>query len=158
MIELARKHAGTGWYLYDNLFRQQMNAGAKLAWNDINPSLMAATVLSSGRGGAEGRMCTLCMASDHSAPECALSSLETTRQWPQPPTRSPQVPEPRPPSKHGSSPTRKYSEPCRRFNRGGCQSKNCRFDHSCNFCFKGPPHSALECPRKDSAADTSKSA
>lgn len=41
---LARKHGGRGWLAYDTLFRQQQAAGAALKWEELNPSLMAATV------------------------------------------------------------------------------------------------------------------
>ena len=88
IIELARKHAGMGWYTYDSLFRQQLNAGANLKWMDLNPSPMASTVLC-GRGITNGgQMCSLCMASDHLATDCALASLET----PRPITPSPRLP------------------------------------------------------------------
>ena len=152
IIELARKHPGLGWYTYDNLFRQQLNAGAGVKWNEVNPSLMAATVLAS-RGSEGSRICPHCMASDHSANECALTSLEPARPLPQSqyfsryvenlgrPRRQGQVgPYPKP--SVGMS-----SEPCRRFNRGACLIKPCKYEHWCNHCFRGP-HSAVECPRK----------
>ena len=47
IIELARKHPGLWWYTDDNLFCQQLNAGAGVKWNEVNPLLMAATVLAS---------------------------------------------------------------------------------------------------------------
>ena len=152
IIELARKHPGLGWYTYDNLFRQQLNAGAGVKWNEVNPSLMAATVLAS-RGSEGSRICPHCMASDHSANECALTSLEPAQPLPQSqyisryaenlgcPRRQGQVgPYPKP--SVGMS-----SEPCRRFNRGACLIKSCKYEHWCNHCFRGP-HSAVECPRK----------
>ncbi len=45
IIELARKHAGAGWSTYDSLFRQQLAAGSSTKWIEVNPSLMAATIL-----------------------------------------------------------------------------------------------------------------
>ena len=48
VVELARKHPGLGWRTYDNFFRQQVNAGAECKWNELNSSLMAATVLGGG--------------------------------------------------------------------------------------------------------------
>ena len=80
IIELARKHAGSGWGTYDSLFRQLVNAGADLMWTDLNASLMAATFLSARAATEGGRMCPLCMASDHLAQDCALASLESQRQ------------------------------------------------------------------------------
>ena len=45
VLQLALQHRGSGWRLYDY---QQHAAGAKIFWTEINPSLMAATVLCSG--------------------------------------------------------------------------------------------------------------
>ena len=47
VIHLARKHGGRGWLAYDSMFRQQKAAGAPFKWEDLNPSLMAATVIGS---------------------------------------------------------------------------------------------------------------
>ena len=46
-IHLARKHGGKGWLSYDHLSRQQVAAGSLIPWAELNPSLMAATVLGS---------------------------------------------------------------------------------------------------------------
>ena len=45
VLQLVRKHGGSGWLLYDRQFRLQQMAGAGLLWVKINPSLLAATVL-----------------------------------------------------------------------------------------------------------------
>ena len=42
VIHQSRKHPGGGWLAYD---RQQCAAGIALPWNDVAPSIMAATVL-----------------------------------------------------------------------------------------------------------------
>ena len=70
---------------YDRLFRQQVATGAIARWSELNPSLMAAPVLNSGNVNP-GRTCSLCLATDHSRAECALSSLEVGKpqQWPTP--------------------------------------------------------------------------
>lgn len=82
VIHLARKHGGKGWLAYDNLFRQQMAAGAKLEWAELCPSLMAATVIGCA-GNDQGRVCSLCMASDHISTECALGDVKGIwRPWP----------------------------------------------------------------------------
>ena len=74
VLHLAGKHGGKGWMAYDKLFRQQQSAGATMPWVELNPS---ATVL--GNSGEQGRICTLCMASEYS-----------TR--PQPPGYRPRIP------------------------------------------------------------------
>ena len=45
IIQLAWSHGGNGWLAYDRRFRQQLAAGTPLKWNEINPSLLSATVL-----------------------------------------------------------------------------------------------------------------
>ena len=105
IIDLARKHPGSGWLSYDTLFRQQMNAGGTSHWNELNTSLMAATVLSN-RGGESGKLCQSCMATDHVQADCALVSLDNsltnTRQLPGPTRTQPRrvfPPAPYPPQR-----------------------------------------------------------
>ncbi len=51
IIELAR------WLTYDSLIRQQLNAGSSIKWNELNSSLMAATVLSEHQAKV-GKLCS----------------------------------------------------------------------------------------------------
>ena len=44
----------------------------------------------------------------------------------------------------------KISEPCRRYNRGLCTNKFCKYEHRCSYCFKFG-HTVLNCRR--AAAD-----
>ena len=76
-IDLARKHPGPGYLMYNIRFRQQMNAGAPLKWEELNPSLVAATVLSARMG--EGQLCSLCISADHTSGDCALAPLDPNR-------------------------------------------------------------------------------
>ncbi len=161
IVHLARKHGGKGWLSYDRLFRQQKSAGSEMLWAELNPSLMAATVL--GNGGEQGRVCSLCMASDHSASECALALAEHNAK-PQTPIRPtaatsksyrPQRNHPYPYNYNSNTGTRPPAygdrdEPCRRFNRGFCNIFPCKFEHCCNACNRGP-HPAIECPTRGSA-------
>ena len=156
VLHLAGKHGGKGWMAYDKLFRQQQAAGAAMPWAELNPSLMAATVL--GNDGEQGQVCSLCMASDHSTVECALASVEAagtkpgiTRQANTGRSSS------RPRSQHpyGNYSPRLNSgypypadEPCRRFNRGTCNMAPCKFEHCCNYCPARGPHPATHCPQK----------
>ena len=152
IIHLARKHGGKGWLSYDRLFRQQVAAGSPIPWAELNPSLMAATVLGSMGPGEPGRVCNLCLASDHISTECALSSLEPVK--PQQLVRhsgSSRVTytwdfsRPRPyPSPRVQSATSAEDNICRRFNRGVCTIYPCKFDHLCNVCFRNG-HCALDC-------------
>ena len=144
VIDLARKHPGPGWLSYDALFRQQMNAGGSSRWNELNTSLMAATVLST-RGGENGKLCQNCMATDHVQANCSLLSLDSnlanarqvsgpTRNQPRRPFQSAPYPSQRAPA----------GEPCRRFNWGICFIRPCKYEHTCNACFRGN-HPAIEC-------------
>ena len=142
VLQLARKHSGMGWLLYDRQFRQHRAAGAPMPWTDINPSLLAATVLGQS-GDGSGRSCPLCLAADHSKDECALGSGEQPKFGPSPP-----------PFQHTLPPSRSLQRPapytagdniCRRFNRGWCSRPTCRFEHICSGCSK-PGHGEVQCP------------
>ena len=142
IMQLVRKHGGNGWRLYDKQFRLQQAAGAGLSWVEINPSLLAATVL--GQPSDRGcRPCPLCLAPDHTREDCALASLEYQRP-------SPFLPALRPPS-YSPRPSRRpapyrTSGVCYRFNsHSGCHSVSCRFEHVCSGCSL-PGHSEPSCP------------
>ena len=81
VVMQARKHPGGGWLAYDQQFRQQRAAGLDLKWNDLSPSIMAATVLRSAH-----ETCTLCHFPDHATEQCALFSQEPPKA-PKPPVR-----------------------------------------------------------------------
>ena len=136
ILLLARKHGGLGWTVYDSQFRQLAAAGAGASWTEINPSLMAATVLGSG-GDATGRVCSRCLAVDHGPRECALASLDAYKNppWTPPPTSRPAT---------RFRPYHPQDEICRRFNRGTCLASPCRFEHVCSSCHK-PGHGSHEC-------------
>ena len=142
VLQLARKHGGTGWLLYDRQFRQQRAAGATLPWTEINSSLMAATVLGNANG-LQPRSCPHCLLSDHSREECALAPLEDPKATATPPVGgrpSPTLRQPRRPAPY-KLPDNSY---CRRFNRGNCESSNCRYEHTCAACHK-PGHAEIHC-------------
>ena len=145
VLDMARRHGGSGWLAYDTHFRSQLFAGGTYGWNEVNPSLLASAVLGNSRVGEGEKTCTRCMASDHSTTECAMAPLQEKK-------HSPTIPPP--PSANRQSAARQASapyppptrpeEPCRRYNKGLCSSKACRYDHSCNSCYRGA-HPAIEC-------------
>ena len=142
VLQLAQKHGGSGWLLYDRQFRQHKAAGAPLPWSDINASLMAATVLGQPNSNL-GRTCSLCLAADHSREECALASIEG-RKSPTYPRASRSVQANRQPRRF--TPYRSPSAGlCYRYNAGACNSSPCRFEHACSNCFSAG-HPEVSCP------------
>ena len=133
IISLAQRHGGLGWATYDTLFRQQVAAGAEAAWSQLNPSLMAATVLGTA-GEQSPRPCSHCRSSDHKTQECALAPLDLNQA---------------PAAARSSArfrPYRQQEEVCRRFNRGTCMASPCKFEHICSSCQKAG-HGSHECCR-----------
>ena len=155
VIQLARKHGGSGWLVYDQHFRQQLAGGADLVWNNINNSLMSATVLAplpDDPSGSGRTVCRLCRGDDHSVHECALYSLQG----------------PSPHSQHMAHPTRFKPRPapyrgwesvCRNFNKGLCtrEPSQCKYDHVCILCNRAG-HGAKECTDRPSGKGKSKAA
>lgn len=64
IVNQARTHSGEGWLLYDMQFHQQWVARALMPWAKLNPSRMAATVLSTP-GSSHRVSCSICLAIDH---------------------------------------------------------------------------------------------
>ena len=138
IISLARQHGGRGWLAYDNKFRLQKAAGSTAPWTEINTPLMALTVLANTGHPAE-RLCSICYAADHTRQECALKDLSTYKDAAQD-------------SAHPTVKNRRNI--CRRFNRGICVGPPCKYEHSCNLCFRAG-HSALDCPKSKAKAPLS---
>ena len=155
ILDMARRHGGKGWLTYDRLFREHLAAGSTDKWEELNPSLMAATMLGAGamESSTSTKFCSACMAADHSRQDCALTSLEpavkVTGALPniggangkfvstRPNYR------PRPYNVPGRKP-----EICQRFNRGICFAPTCKYEHACSSCFR-PGHNVLDCKAKE---------
>ena len=152
VLQLARKHGGSGWLLYDRQFRLQQAAGASLPWVEINSSLMAATVLGQSNERST-RPCNLCLAADHSREDCALASLEAAK-----PVTTTSLPIRGVPSHRHSRHSAPYkaSGICYRYNSGSCYTASCRFEHSCSGCFS-PGHPEIRCPDKGKGKGRSQS-
>ena len=139
ILDLARKHGGRGWLDYDRVFRQQIAANPAYSWGELNPSLMAYTVLGSDSSYNRGLWCPLCQETDHRASECALQSLE--------PSTSPRHAPPRSfKGRHKFDPV--GLEICRKFNRGLCTMDACKYKHVCRECHEDHPF--VSCPNRES--------
>ena len=147
VIRQAQRHSGPGWLEYDRIFRQHAALSPSTAWNELNPSLHASTVLSFRVG--PGQVCTVCHEPDHSVHTCALQPLQ-----PQPYPSSSAA---RPPFGPQSGPTASAGGPIRRavrpetlericvsWNRGRCSFPACKYCHVCAVC-KQRGHRAKEC-------------
>ncbi len=75
VLHLAQKHGGSEWLDYDHTFQAQAASSPDMAWNAINPSLMASAVLSST---STGMFCHLCQEVDHQATDCTLAAFDLT--------------------------------------------------------------------------------
>ena len=143
ILSLAQRHGSHGWLEYDRAFRQQAAADPTIKWNSLNPSLMAATVLSIPSS-SPSMFCPHCQEVDHKSSDCALVSVDPFLDTPKP--HPPQSHRPRP---YSRPPTMEPSfEVCRRFNRGTCPDfSRCKYKHICanQDCHK-PGHGAHTCP------------
>ena len=68
VLQLAQRHSGTGWLENDRIFRRHAASDPSIPWNVLNPSLMAATVLTTSPAGLGNSICPHCQAADHRRP------------------------------------------------------------------------------------------
>ena len=149
VLQLAQRHTGTGC---DRIFRRQAASDPSIPWNVLNPSLMAATVLTTSPSGLGNSICPHCQAADHRREECALLSvdpfLDTVRQ-PMTPRPSATVQTCPPKFRYTPYGNPGANDPCRRYNRGVCpdSASTCRYRHVCsNPDCMAPGHTAPNCP------------
>ena len=135
IVQMARRHRGSGWLLYDQNFRQQAAGGAETPWSEINNSLLVSTVLASQvEGTAKRSLCAQCQGVDHSSSECALGTGRETKTFTHP-------------TSHPFSrkrPSQLTDQICRNFNRNACMADPCKYNHTCLGCFR-PGHSIRDC-------------
>ena len=138
IIREALRHGGRGWLDYDRLFRQQAALDSSIAWNAINTSLLASTVLGQ-RLSSVGQCCAICHGFDHSQAQCALQFLQQ-------PVRSDF-------SSYRNTDHRVSQEICLSWNGGQCAfpPSSCPRRHSCATCGSGL-HRARDC--RDTPADS----
>ena len=145
MLREASRCGGQGWRAYDAMFRQLAVAEPSTDWSRLNPSLYATTFLAQQVKG--GKLCHLCMGSDHTTEECALGPLQLRM------TKSrPQVVEKGERQGGGVGTAaqardlrirQRSDQICYAWNEGRCRFPLCRYRHSCLRC-RGE-HPALNC-------------
>ena len=125
MLREAHRCGGSGWQTYDSYFRQQVAGNPTADWSWLNTALYAVTFLS--QSNKSGTNCTLCMASDHTSQECAIT-LHQPRQM---------LPAKR--SLSGSADSEKdkrraVTPCCFALNQGECRYPRCKYRHTCLHC------------------------
>ena len=142
IIREALRHSVPGWQEYDHIFRQQAALNQSVVWNELNPSLHAATVLSYRAG--PGRVCSLCHKPNHLATSCALQVMQLHVA---PQVQVPLLRQTSMSSAPGSS-WKPRQETLERisvlWNRGRCTLQDCKFRHICAVC-KDRGHRAKDC-------------
>ena len=136
VLQLAQRHSGTGWLENDRIFRRHAASDPSIPWNVLNPSLMAATVLTTSPAGLGNSICPHCQAADHRRP--VISG----------PVPSATVPTCPPKSRYTPYGNPGANEPCRMYNRGVCpdSASTCRYRHVCsNPDCMAPGHTAPNC-------------
>lgn len=136
IIREALRHGGPGWLEYDRVFRRQQSINPALAWNALEPSLQAATILGQR---TSGTFCTLCQESDHVASQCALAPLQQQLQTSHVSTTVSQPPSTSRPPKRPETILRI----CVAWNKGQCTKPRCTFRHVCATCQNA--HKARDC-------------
>ena len=137
IIREALRHGGSGWVEYDRVFRRQLSINPSLAWNALEPSLQAATIL--GQRSSGGTLCNLCQESDHPTNQCALAPLQQQLHPSPTPTASHTAAAYRPPMR-----TETLQRICVAWNKGTCFRPHCTFRHTCATCQRN--HKARDCP------------
>lgn len=132
VVREAQRHSGPGWLEYDKIFRQHAALDPSVQWNELNPSLHAATIMTYRSGSSQ--CCLLCHEPDHGTHHCALVGLQAS-----PPVLPSPQSTPGSPSQQGG-PMRRTTRPetmeriCVSWNRGRCSFPSCSFRHICTMC------------------------
>ena len=136
IISETLRHGGSGWVEYDRVFRRQLSINPSLAWNALEPSLPAATIL--GQRASGSMLCNLCQESDHPAIQCALAPLRQQLHQSANPTAS-----------HTAAAyclprcTKTLQHISMAWNKGICSQAHCAFHHICATGLKN--HKARDC-------------
>ena len=145
VLREARRCGGTGWRGYDSMFRQLAATDESIDWSCLNPSLYVTTFRAQQGGG--GKMCHLCMGTDHTQEDCALAPLLSKKlKGPAPEVKDERSGGPPVSSQLMRDPRarRRSEQTCYAWNEGRCHY--CRYRHVCLHC-RGD-HRSLNCTRQ----------
>ena len=127
----------------NSVFCRQLSINPSLAWNALEPSLQAATILSQRASG--GILCNLCQESDHPSSQRALAPLQQQVHQSASPTTSHTAAGYHPPRR-----TETLQHICVAWNKVNCSCAHCTFRHICatfpnnhraHDCHNTPPQS-----------------
>lgn len=77
IIREALRHGGLGWMEYDRVFRGLVAIDPSMAWNSLQPGLLASTVLSQPQAISQPRLfCIRCRESDQDTSSCVLAPIQ----------------------------------------------------------------------------------
>ena len=143
IIRASQEFERSAWMVYDDAYRRQAAAaGDQWQWSQVNPSLY--TICFTGKVKRTGR-CERCLSAAHKTEECSLPNeddpdmakrLKTIEAAVMALTQS----------SSSSVPRGQSGEICRKYNRGECTFRYCKYGHRCVTC-RGN-HPAVECPSK----------
>jgi len=152
VIQEAQQHSGPDWLEYDRIhvFWQHATLHPGMAWNELNPSLHASTILSYRAG--PGQACSICHEPDHSASLCAMQALQPqlSPSAMSPVTARPLIGNPAGSAAATGGPIRRLPRQetleriCVSWNRGRCSFPSCKFRHICATC-RQRGHKARDC-------------
>lgn len=152
LVREAKKYGGTGWITYDQVFRRN-RAGPDARWDQLDPSLHIAYIAS--QADSPATPCSICSEVDHSAEDCALSSLRPATKRAFPPatmaSRDPARGGPLCPKRQLQTRTQlgyPSKRICLSWNRGKCAFPGaCNFQHVCATCRgQHPAHDCTQTP------------
>ena len=141
-----------GWLSYDRMFREHVEKEPHSSWAMLHPMFYSLTFL---RQRVEALTCSTCMAPDHSKSECALASLEPSREIPSRGQQTESFRQNAPPRKRfrregtpssqASGSTSGRAPVCFSYNEGQCfrHPKPCDREHRCIRC--GKEHRMIDC-------------
>lgn len=141
MLRVSQDFAGSAWVNYNSAFRRQADITGDQKWSRINPSMYSICFAGQARKTAR---CDICLSSQHSAKECALSpepdpdattrlrTLESVVLALVRPTTQPSLPK-------AAIANTGPGQVCRLWNVGRCHYRRCRFSPHLQRLWGGTP-------------------
>ena len=136
ILRVSQDFAGSAWVNYDSAFRRQADVTGDRKWSRINPSMYSICFAGQARRTAR---CDICLSSQHSTRECALSSdpdpdAATRLRTLESAVLALVQPTSQPSTSRNTTSNLGPGQVCRLWNVGHCHYCRCRFHHVCKGC------------------------